>query len=54
MHRFRCRTRGQAEYLALTLSSEYPDSLTTRTGRTVRTELTRADVLAVIHPRRYL
>jgi hypothetical protein len=41
-----CRTVAAARILAHNLASEFPGALTTRTGVTIRTELTRADLAA--------
>ena len=44
MTRVRCRSTLSAISLESVLGLEYPDAITTRTGRTIRTELTGRDV----------
>jgi hypothetical protein len=45
--RVRCRSKSSALSLQNVLELEYPDAITTRTGRTIRTELTERDIARV-------
>jgi hypothetical protein len=47
--RLRVRSRLAREGLVLALTTEYPDALTTLTGRVVRTELTGRDIARAAH-----